>query len=185
MANETSNPPVSNAPEAPATIETFVVEFKPGVAVKVTEQQKTKGRGAGKLVYGFADASILDVASKIIGAENWNKTLVKLLNRALNDAAIDAANKNNGNVSDAGLAVAFPEQFTAATRKHGEHIAQLREKRDEITAELQPLMVAQLRGEKLSDQQKIDLISLMERWETVVSQIEAKERKGKKTAPVA
>lgn len=171
-------PPEATATPEPVAIETYTIQPN-GVVLKVSEQQRTKGKSAGKLVYGFADEQVLADAPKVFGAENYKKWLLRQLNRILNDAATDAANKENGIVSDTGLATALTEQLTAATRKHGEHVAQLREKRDEIMAELQPLLVSQLRKEKLTEQQQIDLISLMERWETIVSQIEAKERKGK------
>lgn len=156
------------------------VTFNGGVTEVVLEEEMTKGRNAGKIKYGFKNTSILETAVVIIGAENYTRWFRKEMNRALNDAASDCADAEDGKVSDSGLAKAFVEQFTAATRAHLEAKAKLEEKARELYARMSPQIMRQLRGETLTQEEHNELLTIGEQWQTLEAEILKRRRVGRK-----
>lgn len=160
-----------------------------GITFQAVETEVAKGRYKGKyqflLDFDFSKPDCFADLRKAVGEENWNRIIyTEVIRPACNDATADATDAN-GAVSDVDWETKFRQWWIAATRRtDGGGVKQLREKRDEIMAELTPVLPELAKGNLTpGTPDHLRVLSLLADLEEVNSKIEAR-RKGrtKKTA---
>lgn len=171
------------SPEIPDVESPIVIGTKTHTLIETTLK---KGKGKGEIRYylkvDLAKANAFADIIESVGLENWNRTVyAEVIRQACNDATHDATDKD-GNVTDADWAKKFQEQFVPGSRKSGTGVKQLREKQQALFAEIQPALMKQAKGEKLTETENHRLLQLLADFQQVNEKIETKSRKGKKVA---
>lgn len=154
------------------------------------ETEEKKGRAKGETRYYLKiDLSKPDPFAdvrKAVGEENWNKTIMaSVIRPACNDATHDFRREDGTEGSDSDWEKMFREQFLPNTRRSSTGVKQLREKQQALFGEINPLLMKQAHGEKLTPEDNNRLLQLLADFGDINAKIESKSRKGKKKEAAA
>lgn len=164
-------------------VEDVISDIQIGPKVhKLRETEIKKGKGKGNILYLIeVDLSKPDAFKDIVesvGLANWNRTVyAQVVRQACKDATHDAM--KDGEVADVDWAREFIEQFVQDNRRSKVGVKQLREKQAELFQEVQPLMLKQAHGEKLTPEQNNRLLELLAQFGELNAKLEDLGKKGK------